>query len=90
MVSLCSHVCPAHCPPFFPFPLPPKVVVSIRAAPISPGDLFNVKMGASPYAVRQPLPPLLVVIVARPPSPLTAHPARPAPLFCFRSLRRTR
>lgn len=29
-----------------------QVLVNIRAMPINPGDLFNVKMGATPYSVR--------------------------------------
>lgn len=31
-----------------------EVLVNIRAMPISPGDLYNIKMGATPYTVRQP------------------------------------
>jgi hypothetical protein len=29
-----------------------QVLVNIRAMPINPGDVYNVKMGATPYSVR--------------------------------------
>ena len=29
-----------------------EVLVSMRASPINPGDLYNVRMGSTPYTVR--------------------------------------
>ena len=53
----------------------PQVLVHIQAAPINPGDLYNVRMGSIPYTVRRCAaapnrlaPPLKPSLSAPPPS----------------------